>query len=262
MSAAQVALYNVNKTFTVHGQPIEVLRDVSLMAQPGEFVCIVGASGCGKSTVLRLVLGLERADNGSVQVGGRDVEGPDLDRGIVFQDHRLFPWLNLEANILLALHASPLNEGQKRQRVAAYLKLVGLEDFSKAKPEQVSGGMAQRAAIARALVADPGVLLLDEPFGALDALTRQRLQQELLRIWQASQPTVILVTHDIDEALFLADRVVVMDARPGRIREIIEVNLTRPRERHDAHLAALHKHILGLLESPSESPSMEIETHV
>lgn len=258
MSAAQVALYNVNKSFAVEDRAIEVLRDVSLDAKPGEFIAIVGASGCGKSTLLRLVLGLEHADNGQVQVGGRDVNGPDLERGIVFQDHRLFPWLSLEDNILLALHASPLSKAQKQQRVSDYLELVGLQGFARAKPEQVSGGMAQRAAIARALVADPGVLLLDEPFGALDALTRQRLQGELLRIWQARKPTVILVTHDIDEALFLADRVVVLDARPGRIREITEVNLPRPRERHDPHLAVLHKHILGLL----ETPAAEGYTHV
>ncbi|MFC4863358.1 ABC transporter ATP-binding protein [Pseudomonas sp. MAHUQ-62] len=247
MSATNVALNGVSKHFQLPGQRLEVLRDISLDARPGEFLCLVGASGCGKSTLLRLVLGLEQADQGDVQVGGQRVNGPGVDRGIVFQDHRLFPWLNLEENVQLALHRSPLDEREKRARVRHYLHLVGLQGFERARPEQLSGGMAQRAAIARALVAEPQVLLLDEPFGALDALTRQRLQDELLGIWKRTGATLILVTHDIDEALYLGDRVVVLDSRPGRIREVLVVDAPRPRERHDARLAQLHRHILGLL---------------
>ncbi|MDH4873437.1 ABC transporter ATP-binding protein [Pseudomonas sp. BN515] len=247
MSAATVALNGVSKHFQLPGQRLEVLRELSLDARPGEFLCLVGASGCGKSTLLRLVLGLEQADQGEVRVAGQPVQGPGVDRGIVFQDHRLFPWLSVEENVQLALHRSPLDEQEKRARVRHYLQLVGLQGFEHARPEQLSGGMAQRAAIARALVAEPQVLLLDEPFGALDALTRQRLQDELLGIWKRTGATLILVTHDIDEALYLGDRVVVLDSRPGRIREVLDVDAPRPRERHDARLAQLHRHILGLL---------------
>ncbi|MBD2840335.1 ABC transporter ATP-binding protein [Pseudomonas sp. JM0905a] len=247
MSAATVALNGVCKHFQLPGQRLEVLRDLSLDARPGEFLCLVGASGCGKSTLLRLVLGLEHADQGEVRVGGQPVQGPGVDRGIVFQDHRLFPWLSVEENVQLALHRSSLGEQEKRARVRHYLQLVGLQGFERARPDQLSGGMAQRAAIARALVAEPQVLLLDEPFGALDALTRQRLQDELLGIWRRTGATLILVTHDIDEALYLGDRVVVLDSRPGRIREVLDVDTPRPRERHDARLAQLHRHILGLL---------------
>jgi ABC-type nitrate/sulfonate/bicarbonate transport system ATPase subunit len=246
-SAAAVELRHVGKSFLLSGRPLEVLRDVSLTAQPGEFLSIVGASGCGKSTLLRLIVGLERADRGDVLVDGAPVAGPDRDRGIVFQDHRLFPWLTVEQNIMLALRSSDFSTKERVERVRHYIDLVGLAGFAQALPGQLSGGMAQRAAIARALVTNPRVLLLDEPLGALDALTRIYLQDELLRIWETEKPTVILVTHDIDEALFLGDRVAVMGSRPGEVKEIIFVDADRPRDRADPTLSKLKAVLFSLL---------------
>jgi len=191
----------------------------------------VGGSGCGKSTLLRIIAGLERDFQGSVRLGGSPITGPGLDRGYVFQEPRLFPWLTVEGNVGFGLEGRPDREELVRQ----HIDLVGLQGFERGFPHQLSGGMAQRAAIARALVGLPQVLLLDEPFGALDALTRIRMQQEVLRIWEAERTTVILVTHDIDEAVYLADRVVILSPRPGSIRRIVNVDLPRPRDRasHD-----------------------------
>ncbi|MCU1718189.1 ABC transporter ATP-binding protein [Pseudomonas sp. 5P_3.1_Bac2] len=248
MGAAHLNLQQVSKSFRIDGNPLTVLDDFSLSAAPGEFVCLLGASGCGKSTLLRLVLGLEQADSGALTLDGQSISGPGRDRGIVFQDHRLFPWLNLTENIALALHHSGLSRQEQQARVDSYLKLVGLYEFRKARPAQISGGMAQRAAIARALVAEPKLLLLDEPFGALDALTRYRLQEELLRIWQRDRPSVLMVTHDIDEALYLADRIVVLQANPGRIKRVINVDLERPRQRQDPRLISLREEILSLFD--------------
>jgi len=218
------------KTFAIETGPVPALRDVSLVVAPGEFVSIVGASGCGKSTLLRMIVGLESACAGSIRLGDTPIAGPDLDRGIVFQEARLLPWLTVEQNI--AFGCGPqLGAAERRQTVARHIALVGLDAFARAYPHQLSGGMQQRVSIARALVNRPKVLLLDEPFGALDALTRITMQQEILRIWDAEKTTMILVTHDLDEAIYLGDRVVVMSARPGTIRQIIPVGLPRPRRR-------------------------------
>jgi ABC-type nitrate/sulfonate/bicarbonate transport system ATPase subunit len=244
---ASLQLDHIFKTFHVNGQPLPVLDDISLVVGSGEFVCLVGASGCGKSTILRLIAGLETATAGEVRLNGRKVSEPGLERGIVFQEHRLFPWLTVTQNILLGLDALPIPEEQKRQAVAEHIELVGLTGFEAAYPRQLSGGMAQRAAIARSLVARPAVLLLDEPLGALDALTRTYLQEELLRIWRQEAITTLMVTHDVEEALYLADRVVVLDRRPGRIRKIVEVGIARPRRRGDAAFAALKEAVLGEL---------------
>ncbi|MBV9234649.1 MAG: ABC transporter ATP-binding protein [Xanthobacteraceae bacterium] len=241
-------LNGVNKSFALNGERIDALRSIDLFARPGEFVCVVGASGCGKSTLLRLILGLDHADAGRVSIDGKPVTAPGPDRGIVFQDHRLFPWLTVSENIALALHASDWDASERRRRVREHIDLVGLGRFGDALPDQISGGMAQRAAIARALVAGPKVLLLDEPLGALDALTRHYLQDELLRVWQAERPTVIMVTHDIDEAVYLGDRVIVMSSRPGRIKKSIDIDLERPRRRDDLRLAALRNEILSLFD--------------
>jgi sulfonate transport system ATP-binding protein len=248
MVAASIELNGVNKSFALNGERIDALRAIDLIAAPGELVCVVGASGCGKSTLLRLVLGLDHADSGRVLIDGKPVTGAGPDRGIVFQDHRLFPWLTVSENIALALHASPWDASERRRRVREHIDLVGLGRFGDALPDQISGGMAQRAAIARALVAGPGVLLLDEPLGALDALTRHYLQDELLRIWQAERPTVILVTHDIDEAVYLGDRVIVMASRPGRIKKSIDIDLERPRRRDDFRLVTLRNEVLALFD--------------
>ncbi len=229
-----------------------VLDDISLDIAEGEFISVLGASGCGKSTLLRLIAGLDNDYRGEISVGGERVRDTSLERGIVFQDHRLFPWLTASQNILAALRNAPLSPQQKRDAVAEHVALVGLEGFEHAYPHQLSGGMAQRVAIARGLVNRPRVLLLDEPFGALDALTRGRLQNELQRIWQLERITMILVTHDVDEAIYLGDRVVTMAPRPGRVMRIALVDLPRPRERSDARFVQLREQILaGFSERPA-----------
>ncbi|MCY1276095.1 Aliphatic sulfonates import ATP-binding protein SsuB [compost metagenome] len=240
-------LQGVGKTYQVDGQPLEVLADIHLRVRKGEFICLVGASGCGKSTILRLVVGLEPPTQGRLLLDGRQLLGPGLDRGIVFQEHRLFPWLTVEENVLLGLDASSQSKERKVAMAREHIELVGLQGFEKAYPTQLSGGMAQRAAIARGLVARPKILLLDEPLGALDSLTRTSLQEELLRIWRQDRTTTIMVTHDVEEAVYLADRVVVMDPRPGRIRRIVDIDLPRPRQRGSAEFAALKSAVLNEL---------------
>ncbi|TBU99209.1 ABC transporter ATP-binding protein [Stutzerimonas kirkiae] len=235
---------NLNKSYRIDGQALPVLQNIDLQVLPGEFLSIVGASGCGKSTLLRLIVGLEDDFDGQIRVDGESVSGTSLERGIVFQDHRLFPWKTVEQNILLALKNSRLGKREKAERVAEHLERVGLGGFEQAYPHQLSGGMAQRAAIARALVTQPKVLLLDEPFGALDALTRIRLQHELQRIWVQQRSTMIMVTHDVEEALYLGDRVIVMDPRPGRIRHVVEVGLPHPRDRQSPRLHKLRDELL------------------
>ncbi|WP_315810145.1 ABC transporter ATP-binding protein [Pseudomonas sp. C9-3] len=230
-SPALVSFRQVAKSFPVDGRELQAIERFDLEIAHGEFIAIVGASGCGKSTLLRLLVGLDREFQGEIRIDGAPIDGIGGERGIVFQEHRLFPWLTVEQNVALGLVNEPLSETGKAARVADYLQLVGLTAFARAYPHQLSGGMAQRVAIARGLVASPRILLLDEPFGALDALTRQQLQEELQRIRQRERITTVLVTHDVEEALFLADRVVVMAPRPGRIKRIVEVPLEHPRER-------------------------------
>ena len=244
---AALNLSHVGKSFSAGNGDFVALEDFSLSVQPGAFVALVGASGCGKSTLLRMIAGLETPDRGAIRAGGRPVTGTGLDRGLVFQEPRLMPWLTVEQNVALALENVALNAAQRRQVVAEHVALVGLAGFERAYPSQLSGGMAQRAAIARGLAARPEILLLDEPFGALDALTRVRLQTELQRIWQAEQITMVLVTHDVEEAVFLADRVVVMSPRPGRISAIENIRLARPRDRAAPEFVALKSRILGAL---------------
>ncbi|WP_316163822.1 ABC transporter ATP-binding protein [Bradyrhizobium sp. SZCCHNRI20481] len=245
----------VSKSFTVNGAPIAALDDVSLTVTPGEFVALLGQSGCGKSTLLRLVAGLDRDYKGSIVQDGEPVTGTSLERGIVFQEPRLFPWATVRQNIALGLKNAPVSEAEKREAVAAHIALVGLDGFAEAYPHQLSGGMAQRAAIARGLVNRPRLLLLDEPFGALDALTRARLQTELQRIWAHERITMILVTHDVDEAVFLGDRVVVLAPRPGRISRIFDVPAARPRARSDDDLVRLRNDVLRTLEHDGATES-------
>ena len=253
-----VRLRGVGKTYPLEGKPLPVLADVDLDIAGGQFVSIVGPSGCGKSTLLRLVLGIDPAFDGEILVDGTAVTGPGLDRGIVFQDHRLLPWKTLHENVGLALINRRISRREKHERVDAHLALVGLEGFAGAYPHQLSGGMAQRAAIARALVNEPRVLLLDEPFGALDALTRIRLQRELQRIWLRSRSTMIMVTHDVDEAVSLGDVVVVMDGKPGRISHTVQVDLPHPRVRTAPAVQHLKEEILGtLIGSDGEPPPAE-----
>ncbi|MEY4592773.1 MAG: hypothetical protein RIR18_1668 [Pseudomonadota bacterium] len=251
--AGTLQLNNVNKHYTVKGQTLKVLEDVSLSIQPGEFVSIVGSSGCGKSTLLRLIVGLEAGYEGEILLDGNPISGTSLDRGIVFQEHRLFPWLTVEQNIGLALENSTLSEVEKKRSIQEHIELVGLKGFEKAHPYQLSGGMSQRVAIARGLVNRPEVLLLDEPFGALDAMTKYKLQNELQHIWQTEGITMILVTHDVEEAVYLGDRVIIMEPRPGRIKREVAVNLPRPRNRSDIEFVCLKDNILsafGFLHKP------------
>jgi sulfonate transport system ATP-binding protein len=240
-------LENISKHFSGSGADgqLQVLDNVQLDIAPGEFITIVGASGCGKSTLLRLILGLDEEFDGQILLDEKPIKGTGLERGIVFQDHRLFPWLTVEQNIAVGLKNAPLTPAQKRETVREHIALVGLQDFTESYPHQISGGMAQRVAIARGLVNRPSVLLLDEPFGALDALTRTRLQRELQNIWQQEKITMVHVTHDVDEAVYLGDRVVVMQPHPGRIRRIVDIDLPRPRNRSDAKFIALRDDVLS-----------------
>jgi len=249
-----IDIRGVSKQYVVNERALQVLTGLSLTIQPGEFLSIVGSSGCGKSTLLRLISGLDVDYSGEIRVDGQQVRGTSLDRGIVFQEHRLFPWLTIEKNIGLGLENSTWPAAKRRETIERHIDLVGLRGFEQAYPHQLSGGMAQRAAIARALVNQPSILLLDEPFGALDALTRSNLQQELQRIWQAERLTTILVTHDVEEAVFLGDRVVVMQPRPGRIRRVLNVSAEHPRDRADPELKAIVDEVRGeILEAPESS---------
>jgi NitT/TauT family transport system ATP-binding protein len=220
----------VAKTYrTVSGEPVRALERVDLDIADGDFVCVVGPSGCGKSTFLRLIAGLDDVTSGDLRLGGKTVEGSSPDVGVVFQSATLLPWLTVESNVRL-----PLRVGGRRASADANVKhlltMVGLEGFENKYPYELSGGMQQRAAICRALARDPKVLLMDEPFGALDALTRERMNVELQRIWQQSRKTVLLITHSIAESVFLGDRVVVMSPRPGRILRDLRIDLPRPRD--------------------------------
>ncbi len=237
-----LSLSDVGRTFEGANGPVVALEGVNLTIAPGEFVSLVGPSGCGKSTLLRAIAGLDREFSGEILADGTPVRGPDLARGIVFQEPRLFPWLALAENVGFGLRGPG---AARAERIRELINLVGLAGFEKAYPHQLSGGMAQRAAIARALAPSPGVLLLDEPFGALDAFTRMRLQDALQEIWLASRTTAILVTHDIEEAIDLGQRVVVMSPRPGRIRRIVEIDLPYPRDRAGERFAAYRREILA-----------------
>lgn len=236
-----IKLENVSKIFPVSGQ--KVLQDISFEVQKGEFICIVGGSGCGKSTLLRTISGLDADYVGTVIVDGKKITRPSKHLGFVFQENRLFPWLPVVENVKFALDEGCQTE--KNAKAENALHLVGLDGFEYALPKTLSGGMAQRANIARALVNNPPVLFLDEPFGALDAFTKIQMQDELIHIRQEEHTTMIMVTHDIEEAVYLSDRIIVMGKDPGRIEEIIEVNLPRPRNRNDYYFTEIRKRVFA-----------------
>jgi sulfonate transport system ATP-binding protein len=243
----------VRKAFAGSQGQLLALKDVLLTISPGEFVCIVGSSGCGKTTLLRIIAGLEAEYEGAVFLDGKKLTGTGLDRGIVFQEHRLLSWLTVHDNVGFGLAGLPPQERSKEERsrdIRRYISLVGLDQFEYEYPHQLSGGMSQRVAIARALAGRPEVLLLDEPFASLDALTRIRMQQEILRIWEAEQTTVALVTHDIEEAVYLADRIVIMSPQPGTINNILPVSLSRPRDRTDRQFIRMRKSVHDELFGP------------
>jgi sulfonate transport system ATP-binding protein len=223
---------------------ITAINNVSLNIYKGEFLAIVGPSGCGKTTLLRLIAGFENANEGIIKIDGKKIEKPGLDRGIVFQEHRLMAWLTVLQNITLGLTG---DKAQIRSKAQHYLKMVDLEEFKDVYPNQLSGGMAQRAAIARALICQPEILLLDEPFGALDALTRMRMQEEIGKIWLNERTTMVLITHDIEEAIYLADRIIVMTPRPAHVHATFRVPFQRIRNRSDPDFVELRKTIMASL---------------
>jgi ABC-type nitrate/sulfonate/bicarbonate transport system ATPase subunit len=237
-------LRGISKGYTVDGKPLEVLSGIGFRVDPGEFVAIVGPSGCGKSTLLRLIIGLDTDYQGDILLDGKRIHGPGAERSIVFQEPRLFPWLTLEENVGLGLDAGNGPRSEQRRSVKDHLDLVRLGGFEKAYPHQLSGGMAQRAAIARALVNRPEILLLDEPLGALDSLNRFYLQEELLRIWRQQQVSAVMVTHDVEEAIYLSNKVVVMEPRPGRVRKIFAIDQPHPRDRSSRDFIALKERIV------------------
>ena len=233
MNKGTLFINNISKSFNIDNKDIEILKDINFKIDEGEFVVIVGHSGCGKSTLLKIIAGLITEYNGNVTLDGEVICKPDKDRAMIFQEHR--------DNISLGLDKSNKEENDKL--IKEHLKLVKLEGFENAYPNQLSGGMSQRAAIARALINNPKVLLLDEPFGALDALTKIQLQNEVLKIWQKEKTTMIMVTHDIEEAIYLADKIIVMSSRPGKIKEIINVDIGKPRDRSSYDFATIKKRV-------------------
>lgn len=242
-----IQINHVFRTYIdVHGREIEALHDVNLDIRSGEFISFIGPSGCGKTTLLRLIAGLDVPQLGELFIDGVKIEGPSYERSYVFQQSNLFPWETIEDNIAAGLKARKIYKVRKSD-VTEYLKITGLESFRKAYPHQVSGGMAQRASLARALINDPKVLLLDEPLGALDAFTRMDIQDKLLELWKRKNTTMVLVTHDVDEAVYLSDRVVIMTPLPGKIDDIIEIKLERPRDRSSDDFVRYRNEILKKL---------------
>ena len=225
---SKLSLNGLNMTFGHGDEVVDVLENIDLEVREGEFICLLGPSGCGKSTLLNIVGGFLKPSSGEVVIDGEPVRGPDPRRIFVFQERGVFPWLTVEGNIGFGLFR--LSRQEKARRIAHYVELVGLQGFERAYPHELSGGMKQRVEVARALAVNPDMLFLDEPFGALDSITRLEMRRELLRIWRAERKTILFVTHDIEESVQLADRVVVMSTRPARIRNIMEINIPHPRD--------------------------------
>jgi NitT/TauT family transport system ATP-binding protein len=245
-TGVEIEIRGVSHRFDLEGAPLPVLNRINLTASPGEFVALLGPSGCGKSTLLRLVAGLEPPSEGEISADGVKITGPHPSRVVVFQDPTLFPWRNVRDNVALGLEAQGLLRS-RGARIEETLRLVGLDGFAKAYPHQLSGGMAQRVSLARALVNDPDVLILDEPLGKLDSLTRLTMQGEIVNLWRRAGFTALLVTHDIEEALLMATRVIVFSERPATIKADIAWDKPYPRHRDDPDLVARRREILGLL---------------
>jgi NitT/TauT family transport system ATP-binding protein len=240
----EVAVDGVSKVYSsLHGEPVLALYDVSFTVGDNEFFSIVGPSGCGKTTLLNLVAGFEQPTRGEVRLGAERISRPGWQRSVVFQEYALFPWFTVHDNIAYGLKRKGVPARQQREIVEHYIDLVGLHGFEQKYPQELSGGMRQRVSIARALAVNPAVLLMDEPFGALDAQTRDYMQDELLKIWQHERKTVIFVTHSIDEAIKLSDRILIMSRRPGRVQEIKEVDVPRPRDLTNPTIARLEEEV-------------------
>ncbi|MFC7211553.1 ABC transporter ATP-binding protein [Natronoarchaeum sp. GCM10025321] len=242
-----VRVDGVSKQYRSEGSPVQALRNVTFDVTKGEFVCLVGPSGSGKTTLFRIIAGLEEPTKGMVFLGDAPVKEPGTNMGVVFQEYHLFPWRTVRGNIAFGLEKQGTPADERTERVDRLLELIGLEEFADSYPNQLSGGMKQRVGIARALAIDPGLLLMDEPFGAVDAQTRRMLQDELLEIWQETKKTVLFVTHDVEEAVRLADRIVVMSSEPGAVRETVTVDLPRPRSRSDPGFGEYYEQVLDLI---------------
>lgn len=244
-----IEIKNLNKTFKTNSNiEVNALKDINLEIKENDFICIVGPSGCGKSTMLRIIASLEKSTEGHVTYKGKEITAPTSDIGMVFQNYSLLQWRTVLDNIALGLEFKGLNKNERRDIARKYLNMINMDKFEKAYPYELSGGMQQRVAIARALANNPDVLLMDEPFGALDAYTRILLQRELLNIWEKNKKTILFVTHSVDEAVYLADRIIVMGKNPGTIREIIDIKMDRPRDRGNLEYAQITSKILNMLE--------------
>ena len=256
MSESVLTIENVNRLYDDGERQVEALKDINLELKRGEFVSIIGASGCGKTTLLRLIAGLDNINTGSVLFNGEPVKAPNYKRGYIFQQHNLFPWLTVEQNVAAGLKARHVFQKNK-DKIQKYIDLVGVTGFEKSYPHQLSGGMSQRVAIARALINEPELLLLDEPMGALDSFTRADIQDKLLEIREKKNLTMLLVTHDVDEAIYMSDRIVIMTPRPGKISEIIDVNIPHPRNRGGAEFLALRRSLLDRFDLANAHPEPE-----
>lgn len=244
---------DVEKIFQINDEYLQAVEKTNAEIKKGEFISIVGPSGCGKSTLIRMISGLETPTSGEITLNDKKITKPSLDIGMIFQESRLYPWLSVEKNIEFGISDKKLSRAERKSRVKNLINLVGLNGFANALPKQLSGGMQQRASIARGLISNPKILLLDEPFGALDAFTRMNMQQELLKIWKQEKNTMILVTHDIDEAIFLSTKIIVMKDRPGSIKEVINVELPQPRDRTSSEFMEIRKRIMKSLFNKDDS---------
>ncbi len=244
---------DVSRTFSSgNGETIEALSRISFSVDHEEFICILGPSGCGKTTILRIIAGLESASSGLVSVDGEPVTRPSPKMAMIFQEYSLYPWRTVEENIAFGLELRGLGNPDRTSATEKYLNLVGLKGFEHRYPYELSGGMRQRVAVARALAIEPSILLMDEPFGALDAQTRNRMQNELLRIWEKTKKTILFVTHSVDEAVFLADRIIVLTHRPGKIKEIVAIPGARPRDRTSEEFGQIRRHLLDVIREESD----------
>ena len=243
-----VRVSHATKKFATRKGEVTALEDVNLEIHDGQFVCLLGPSGCGKTTLLRMIGGLDVPTSGTITIDGKMVDGPSPKMTMVFQEYSLYPWRTIAENVGFGLEMNGVPVEERQAEVMKELKLVGLENFADSYPYELSGGMRQRAAVARALATDPAVMLMDEPFGALDAQTRNKMQRELLNIWQKTGKTILFVTHSVDEAVYLADKVVILTPRPGTVHEIDEMTLPRPRDRTSVEFAQIRKNILHIIE--------------
>ncbi len=247
----RLSIEHLSKSFvSASGEKVEALKDINLEITDKEFICLLGPSGCGKTTLLRIIGGLDQATSGAALLDGHPVTGPDPKTAMIFQEYSLYPWRTVLDNVTFGLEIRGADKEKRSEKARSYLEMVGLKGFERSFPYELSGGMRQRVAVARALAVDPEVLLMDEPFGALDAQTRNKMQKELLEIWEKTQKTVIFVTHSVDEAVYMSDRIVVLTRRPGTIREVMDIPIPRPRDRTSTDFARIRRHVLDLMDEP------------